>query len=66
MRLRTTVGAYAGEIRDYPFSAGQAALKVGSAELVADTPRPEQAVTTVTPASLVTGRPAKWRPIKRK
>jgi hypothetical protein len=47
MRLRTTVGAYAGEIRDYLFSAGQAALKTGTAERV-DQPvaRAQAAVAT--------------------
>jgi len=31
MLLRTTVGAHAGEIRDYSFTAGQAAINAGLA-----------------------------------
>jgi len=43
MRLRTTAGRYAGEIRDYGFGAGRAALRVGTAE-------PVEALATTRPA----------------
>ena len=40
MRLKTVAGAYAGEIRDYTFSAAQAALSTGTAVPLADEPLP--------------------------
>jgi hypothetical protein len=40
MRLRTVAGAYAGQIRDYDYLAGQAALRTGTAERL-DAVRPE-------------------------
>lgn len=36
MYLRTTAGAYAGQIRDYAFGAAQAALRAGTAERVGE------------------------------
>jgi hypothetical protein len=42
MRLRTTAGAYAGEIRDYTRSAGLAALRVGTAEPIESVQAPEE------------------------
>jgi hypothetical protein len=38
MRLKTTVGAYAGQIREYAFTAAQAALKTGAAERIEPAP----------------------------
>jgi len=42
MRLRTTAGPYAGQIRDYTFRAAQAALANGMAEPVEDGAAQEQ------------------------
>ena len=64
MRLRTTAGAYAGEIRDYPFSVAQAALKAGSAVVVDQEPTPP-VVTRVPVAPADIDRKAR-RPHKRK
>jgi hypothetical protein len=65
MRLRTTAGAHAGEIRDYTFSAAQAALRVGSAEIVADESIPS-AANSATTAPTERQKKHAWRPIKRK
>lgn len=42
MRLRTLAGAHAGEIREYEFNAGRAALQNGTAERLVD----EQLITS--------------------
>lgn len=65
MRLRTTAGAYAGEIRDYPFSVAQAALKVGSAVLVEQDPAP-LVITRAAPVAPAPVDRKTWRPHKRK
>lgn len=53
MRLRTTAGAYAGQIRDYGLVAGRAALAAGTAERVDITmPASGQLTAASTPASI--------------
>lgn len=61
MRLRTTAGAYAGEIREYPYAAGMAALRSGTAERLTD----ETSTVPRDPAPRVTA-PRTWRPIKKR
>lgn len=60
MRLRTTVGRYAGEVRDYSMAAGLAALRSGTAEPL-DAPVPvlasrEDAPIVAPAADLTAGR----------
>lgn len=65
MRLLTTAGRYAGEIRDYPFSVAQAALKAGSAVVVDQEPTPP-VVTRVAPVAPADIDRKARRPHKRK
>jgi hypothetical protein len=52
MRLRTTAGRYAGEIRDYAFGAGRAALQVGTAAQVEDVAQTSSRPAPTLPAKL--------------
>ena len=49
MRLRATAGAYAGHVREYSFSAGQAALQTGTAERLDPIVAPATAVVIAPP-----------------
>jgi hypothetical protein len=54
MRLRTLIGAYRGQVQDYPYRAGLNALRSGSAEAVEP-----QAFTRTTPPNRRPTRPSR-------
>lgn len=55
MQLRATAGAYAGQIREYAFTAAQAALKTGAAERVSR-PAPSAPVRSTPPPAATSAK----------
>lgn len=73
MRLLTTAGAHAGEVRDYSFIAGMGAIRAGTAKrIVLEVPAPLEPVGRViamtgpsaSPRSVVKGTTDSKRPAK--
>lgn len=64
MRLRTTAGAYAGQIRDYAYAAGVNALRTGMAERIVEAPVASAGARTIaTDPPPIVGH--KQRPVAR-